>query len=249
MRWFSKIATQKDALASIQATSSVFLGLGGLQVGASVLLMILGAQGNAYVSVPTSSLDVMVIGVVVIVLACALRYLRSRVAATTLLLVSILTITIWLVNAGANPSGTKAPAGNLYLSIVAIGVAIRAMQATFALHGRLAETAPPIPTAASSTGPKPTADFISHPQGGVESTAAAASMNQGPKQYDREKWAALLKYDDELAIVAGRISPLGERWLDEFAHAYLTLNDKKYLQKIEDKIFADARAEAARSRL
>ena len=55
--------------------------------------------------------------------------------------------------------------------------------------------------------------------------------------------------DDELAIVAGRISPLGERWLDELAHAYLTLNDKKYLRKIEEKIFADAREEAARSRV
>lgn len=131
-----------------------------------------------------------------------------------------------------------------------MGVAIRAMQATFALHGRLAETAQPIPTPASSTAAPPTADFISDPQGGVESMAATqAQMNREPKPYDREKWAALLKYDDELAIVAGRISPLGQRWLDELAHAYLTLNDKQYLPKIEQRIFADALAERSRSRL
>jgi hypothetical protein len=123
------------------------------------------------------------------------------------------------------------------------------MQATFALHGRLAETAQPIPKPASSTHPKPTADFISHPQDGLESTAATEGLAQSAKQYDREKWAALLKYDDELARVAGRISPLGQKWLDELAHAYLVLNDKKYLHKIEEKIYAAALAERARSRL
>lgn len=60
---------------------------------------------------------------------------------------------------------------------------------------------------------------------------------------------ALLKYDDDLAKAAGRISPLGERGLDELARAYLVLNDKSYLQKIEEKIFAEAQAERAPSRL
>jgi hypothetical protein len=79
--------------------------------------------------------------------------------------------------------------------------------------------------------------------------AATEGLAQSAKQYDREKWAALLKYDDELARVAGRISPLGQKWLDELAHAYLVLNDKKYLHKIEEKIYAAALAERARSRL
>lgn len=60
----------------------------------------------------------------------------------------------------------------------------------------------------------------------------------------------LLKYDDEIAILARRIHDrLGQRWVDELAHAYLTLNDKSYLSRIEEKIHAAARAESARSRL
>jgi hypothetical protein len=70
-------------------------------------------------------------------------------------------------------------------------------EATFKIHGRFAEKHVPPPQ-------KPKADFISHPQGGVESTAATAeAADRSPKSYDKEKWAALLKYDDEIAAVAG----------------------------------------------
>lgn len=62
-----------------------------------------------------------------------------------------------------------------------------------------------------------------------------------PAQYDRDRWEALLKYDDEIATVATKLQPLGQRWLDEFAKAYLSLNDKSYLPNIVQKIIADAR--------
>ena len=81
----------------------------------------------------------------------------------------------------------------------------------------------------------------------MESAAAAAAVKRPGAPYDKQKWAALVKYDDEIAIVANRIRPLRKEWEDELARAYLALNDKSYLARIEEKIRADARTETARS--
>jgi len=62
--------------------------------------------------------------------------------------------------------------------------------------------------------------------------------------FDRVKWNALIQYDDEIAAVAERLRPLGQRWLDEFASSYLALNDKQYLSSIEQKVLAAANVEA-----
>jgi len=59
--------------------------------------------------------------------------------------------------------------------------------------------------------------------------------------YDRQKWNALVKYDDEIALVAEKLQPLGQRWMDEFASSYLALNDKKYLPNLVKKIIGNAR--------
>jgi hypothetical protein len=64
--------------------------------------------------------------------------------------------------------------------------------------------------------------------------------------FDRTKWNALLKYDPELAIVADKLRPLGQKWVDEFAAAYLAINEKSYLPSIISKIIADARKEDER---
>lgn len=67
--------------------------------------------------------------------------------------------------------------------------------------------------------------------------------NAAAAEFDRVKWNALLQYDEDIASVAARLRPLGERWLDDFASSYLALNDKQYLPAIEQKIVSAAKAE------
>lgn len=62
-------------------------------------------------------------------------------------------------------------------------------------------------------------------------------------RYDQSKWNALLKYDNDIASIADKIRPFGQKWLDEFASSYLALNDKQYLPEIEHKITAAATRE------
>ena len=76
--------------------------------------------------------------------------------------------------------------------------------------------------------------------GTVPESSQSASLDQA-------KWNALLQYDTDIASVADRIRPLGQKWLDEFGSAFLALNDKAYLSQIEDKIIAAAKAEAAQA--
>lgn len=54
---------------------------------------------------------------------------------------------------------------------------------------------------------------------------------------------ALMKYDDEIAMVVEKLKPLGQKWVDEFVHSYVVLNDKSYLPSLVQKIIAGARAE------
>jgi len=68
--------------------------------------------------------------------------------------------------------------------------------------------------------------------------------NTAGSSFDRAKWNALIQYDNDIALVAEKIRPLGQKRLDEFASAYLALNDKQYLPSIERKIVAAATAEA-----
>jgi uncharacterized protein YecT (DUF1311 family) len=72
-----------------------------------------------------------------------------------------------------------------------------------------------------------------------------SDTSQGTIKYDRQKWTALLLYDTEVAGIASEISPLGPRWTDEFAAAYLTLNDPKYLPEIAARVREKALAEQA----
>lgn len=73
----------------------------------------------------------------------------------------------------------------------------------------------------------------------VESSADDASS----PQLDRRKWEALLEYDRDVAEAASLVRPLGQAWLDEFATAFLALNDKSYLPGLVEKITARAKSE------
>lgn len=61
------------------------------------------------------------------------------------------------------------------------------------------------------------------------------------KTYDREKWRALMQYDDDIKHAADTLSPLGEKYVEKLAAAYLALNDKSYLPSIVEKIEASSR--------
>ena len=79
------------------------------------------------------------------------------------------------------------------------------------------------------------------------SYSSSVSNNYEPgariPNFDQSKWAALLKYDADIALIADRIRPYGQKWLNEFASSYLALNDKKYLSDIEQKITSAAKKE------
>jgi hypothetical protein len=246
MAWrFKKLSTKADALSLVAMWSTIFYLLAGLQAVYAFVLS-LGTVGS-YLRLPPDALfDLLGTAGIVAILTYLVQGIYSRIAA-----VLLLTVSIGIFFTGLVYKSQGYVSGNPYLALVEIWAAARLVEATFKIHGRFAEgrvseRSAPQPSSQSKS---PTADFISHPQGGLESAAASAACTQPPKPYDREKWAALLKYDDEIAVVVGRISYLGQRWIDEFAHAYLTLNDKQYLRKIEEKIYAAAMAERARSRL
>jgi hypothetical protein len=86
---------------------------------------------------------------------------------------------------------------------------------------------------------------------GMQATIKYHSLahdDRAGKPYDTEKWNALIKYDKDIAMVAQKIQPLGEKWMSEFARAFLALNDKRYLPDIVQRIIAEAREEADRAR-
>ncbi len=245
MAWrFKKISTRADAIALVMLWSNVFYVLAGLSAVITFVLLLLsfGDVGiGRYLGLSPDAIFSLMAGAGIIVLLTYLvQELYSRIAAALLLALSTVSFV-----AGIADKSQGHFSGNLYLALVAVWAAVRLTEATFKIHGRFAENR----VSEQSAPQKPSADFVSHPHGGLESAAATAEAGRKPHPYDKEKWAALLKYDDEIAVVAGRVSHLGQRWLDELAHAYLALNDKQYLRKIEEKIYAEARAEAARSRL
>ena len=67
----------------------------------------------------------------------------------------------------------------------------------------------------------------------------------GKYSYDRAKWNALVEYDPDLAKIAAVLKPYGSKYTDQFASAYLAINDKSYLAVIVQKIITTARQDAA----
>jgi hypothetical protein len=58
--------------------------------------------------------------------------------------------------------------------------------------------------------------------------------------YDRQEWRALLGSDADISRLAKVLEGYGQKYVDEFAAAYLAVNDKDYLPAILRKIVASA---------
>ncbi len=213
-RWFSKIGSRDDALIVIKNTSIIFFGLAGIQVLLTIFLVGMRADKLTYSPISQDyPLNLLGTAIVIAVLAALLRFKNSRIAAVLLLTVSVFIFLTGL----ASPPGTSK--GNLFFALVAIWAGARATLATFRLRGRFAEK-----RAANNSKP---------------ATAKPAADNS----FDRNKWAALLKYDDDIAIAADQFGSFGQKWVDEFARSYLAINDKRYLSSIVQKILAEVAKE------
>jgi hypothetical protein len=79
--------------------------------------------------------------------------------------------------------------------------------------------------------------------GGGSGTMPDHSLEPQTAVFDRAKWDALIQYDKDIAAAVEQLRPLGKKWLDELAAAFLVLNDKTYLPKIVDQISTRARTE------
>jgi hypothetical protein len=65
--------------------------------------------------------------------------------------------------------------------------------------------------------------------------------------YDAQKWRALLSSDGDIWRLANALEPYGQKYVDEFAAAYLAVNDKDHLPMILRQIIASARRDSAQN--
>jgi len=115
---FSKIESREDALNVVKDTSMGFFIVAGLQALLSFLV--------GYV--------VLFDALVYVVGGYFLRRFNSRIAAVVLLLLAFAGAGVTLANrGGANLGGGS----NIILALIILWAAIRAVEATFKLHGRL----------------------------------------------------------------------------------------------------------------
>jgi len=80
-----------------------------------------------------------------------------------------------------------------------------------------------------------------------EDGAAGRENVIGLYSYDKQKWHALLSSDADISRLAKVLEPYGQNYVDEFAAAYLALNDKDYLPMILRKIIASARRDSGQN--
>jgi hypothetical protein len=66
----------------------------------------------------------------------------------------------------------------------------------------------------------------------------------GLHSYDKQRWRSLLNNDADISRLAKALAPYGRKYVDEFAAAYLVLNDKDHLPMILQKIIASARRDS-----
>jgi hypothetical protein len=119
--WFSKISSREDALKMTKDTSMGFFVVAALQAALSFLVgfgilfdAVLYAVGGFFV-----------------------RRYHSRAAAVILLLLAVVAVGVTFANkAGGNLGGGN----NIFLALIVLWAAVRAVEATFKLRGRFAET-------------------------------------------------------------------------------------------------------------
>jgi hypothetical protein len=216
-KWFSRIGNRADAIAAIRQTSTALFLIAAFQIVAIGLLLSYWREtGVAAARMPLDDIaGGVILSAIIAILAAFLRRASSRFSALLLLIISAYWfVLIFAINGGAF-GGSAGNKINPWFALVALWASGRATLATFRLHGRFARK-----------------------EGQQYSNAIP---NDAP--YDVEKWQTLVQYDDDIAMAEARLRPLGQKWLDEFARAYLALNDKRYLPNIFQKIVQAARAE------
>jgi hypothetical protein len=77
-------------------------------------------------------------------------------------------------------------------------------------------------------------------------TSAPEPVVEGPN-FDQNKWNALVKYDPDIKRIVEALSPYGPKYIDQFATAFMALNDKNYLPQIIQDILATAKADGAQT--
>jgi hypothetical protein len=123
---FSKIETREDALKTVHDASLGFLFVAGLQ----------GVLG--LVIAPALLIDALVLGS----LGLILMKWHSRGAAVLLLIVSAAQAGVTVLNRfGVTASGGK----NIFLAVLMVAVGVRAVEATFKLHGKFTTRAGGVP--------------------------------------------------------------------------------------------------------
>lgn len=116
---FAPIDTREAALKTIRQSAIVFLVVAGLQAGLAILIA------------PSLMLEAALYAILGV---CLLKW-RSRVVATVLLLLSAVALVVTVLN----KIGLMSSAGHsLILAIIVAYMALRAVVATFTLHGRFA---------------------------------------------------------------------------------------------------------------
>jgi uncharacterized membrane protein len=131
---FSRIETREDALKMARDAAWGFLFVAGLHAVLGVLML------------PSALID----AVALALLGLVLMKWQSRTAAVLLLIVSIAQAGVTVSNQmGVTSLGGK----NIYLAIIMLIVAARAVEATFKLHGQFARPAGRVPNRAASVTP------------------------------------------------------------------------------------------------
>ncbi|MGH9856126.1 MAG: hypothetical protein ACREBD_40345 [Blastocatellia bacterium] len=117
--WFSKIESREDALKVVKDASLVFFLAAGIQA-----LLVFVAGGIVFIDVAIYA-----------VCGFFLRRFNSRAAAVTLLILAVVVSGATLAKKmGANLGGGN----NIIFALFVLWAAIRAVEATFKLHGQFA---------------------------------------------------------------------------------------------------------------
>jgi hypothetical protein len=124
MGMFSSIEAREDALKMARSAGHAFLFVAALNVAMGLLM-----QPSAFVD----AIALTVLGVILV-------KWHSRVAAVLLLLISLGQGAVTVLNRLGVTSGGK----NIFLAIIMVIVAVRAVEATFKLHGRFANPSGPL---------------------------------------------------------------------------------------------------------
>jgi hypothetical protein len=117
----------------------LFFVLAALEVGVGIFVSVMSADVPRYGRVPQDAVfNYVATAILIAGFTLALRSLRSRIAAICLLLLFISIACFAIVNTAG-----KTPSVNLYLNLIAIVAAVRAIYAAFIFHARERKDAAP----------------------------------------------------------------------------------------------------------